>query len=73
MTGGYHDLGAFASDVAKMPRIVLLTDLKIDPPKDGVLAMEAVAKTYRYLDEEEVAKQRKTDQGRPAKGKAGGK
>lgn len=58
VTGNYHDLGAFASDVAKMPRIVLLTDLKIDPPKDGTLTMEAVAKTYRYLDEEEVAKQR---------------
>jgi len=74
VTGGYHDLGAFASDVAKMPRIVLLTDLKIDPPKDGVLAMEAIAKTYRYLDEEEVAKQRKTTKGAaPPKGKAGGK
>jgi type IV pilus assembly protein PilO len=59
VTGNYHDLGAFASDVAKMPRIVLLTDLKIDPPKEGALSMEAVAKTYRYLDEEEVAKQRK--------------
>jgi type IV pilus assembly protein PilO len=60
VTGNYHDLGAFASDVAKMPRIVLLTDLKLDPPKDsGTLTMEAVAKTYRYLDEEEVAKQRK--------------
>jgi len=58
VSGNYHDLGAFASDVAKMPRIVLLTDLKIDPPKDGTLSMEAVAKTYRYLDEEEVAKQR---------------
>lgn len=74
VTGQYHDLGAFASDVAKMPRIVLLTDLKIDPPKDGVLAMEAVAKTYRYLDEEEVAKQRKTTKDKAAKaGKAGGK
>jgi len=58
VSGNYHDLGAFASDVAKMPRIVLLTDLKIDPPKEGTLSMEAVAKTYRYLDEEEVAKQR---------------
>jgi type IV pilus assembly protein PilO len=74
VTGQYHDLGAFASDVAKMPRIVLLTDLKIDPPKDGVLAMEAVAKTYRYLDEEEVAKQRKAAKDKAAKGgKAGGK
>jgi type IV pilus assembly protein PilO len=58
VSGNYHDLGAFASDVAKMPRIVLLTDLKIDPPKEGQLSMEAIAKTYRYLDEEEVAKQR---------------
>jgi type IV pilus assembly protein PilO len=74
VTGGYHDLGAFASDVAKMPRIVLLTDLKLDPPKDGVLSMEAVAKTYRYLDEEEVARQRKAAKDKSAKGgKAGGK
>jgi type IV pilus assembly protein PilO len=71
VTGNYHDLGAFASDVAKMPRIVLLTDLKIDPPKDGALSMEAVAKTYRYLDEEEVAKQRKAT--KDAKKKPGGK
>jgi type IV pilus assembly protein PilO len=63
VTGNYHDLGAFASDVAKMPRIVLLTDLKIDPPKDGVLTMEAVAKTYRYLDEEEISKQRQAAKG----------
>jgi type IV pilus assembly protein PilO len=75
VTGNYHDLGAFASDVAKMPRIVLLTDLKLDPPKDGVLSMEAVAKTYRYLDEEEVSKQRKTTKDKSAAkgGKAGGK
>jgi type IV pilus assembly protein PilO len=75
VTGNYHDLGAFASDVAKMPRIVLLTDLKLDPPKDGVLAMEAVAKTYRYLDEDEVAKQRKSAKDKAAKApaKAGGK
>jgi len=75
VTGNYHDLGAFASDVAKMPRIVLLTDVKLDPPKDGVLSMEAVAKTYRYLDEEEVAKQRKSakDKAAAKAGKAGGK
>jgi len=70
VTGQYHDLGAFASDVAKMPRIVLLTDLKLDPPKDGVLGMEAIAKTYRYLDEEEVSKQRSAAK---AARKAGGK
>ena len=75
VVGNYHDLGAFTSDVAKMPRIVLLTDVKLDPPKDGVLSMEAVAKTYRYLDEEEVAKQRKTSKDKAAAkaGKAGGK
>jgi type IV pilus assembly protein PilO len=75
VTGNYHDLGAFASDVAKMPRIVLLTDVKLDPPKDGVLSMEAVAKTYRYLDEEEVSKQRKSTKDKAAakSGKAGGK
>ena len=73
VTGNYHDLGAFASDVAKMPRIVLLTDLKLDPPKDGVLTMEAVAKTYRYLDEEEVAKQKKSAKDKAKGGKAGGK
>jgi type IV pilus assembly protein PilO len=74
VTGNYHDLGAFASDVAKMPRIVLLTDLKVDPPnKEGLLTMEAVAKTYRYLDEEEVAKQRKAAKDKKAGPKAGGK
>jgi type IV pilus assembly protein PilO len=52
-----------------MPRIVLLTDLKLDPPKDGVLGMEAVAKTYRYLDEEEVAKQRQTAKAKKPGGK----
>jgi type IV pilus assembly protein PilO len=65
VTGNYHDLGAFASDVAKMPRIVLLTDIKLDPPVNGVLSMEATAKTYRYLDEEEVSKQRKDSKKKP--------
>jgi type IV pilus assembly protein PilO len=69
VSGQYHDLGAFASDVAKMPRIVLLTDLKLDPPKDGQLTMEAVAKTYRYLDEEEVAKQRQSTKAKKPGGK----
>jgi len=74
VSGNYHDLGAFASDVAKMPRIVLLTDLKVDPPnKEGLLSMEAVAKTYRYLDEEEIAKQRKSAKDKKAPAKPGGK
>jgi type IV pilus assembly protein PilO len=59
VTGNYHDLGAFASDVAKLPRIVLLNDLSIQAGKDGALSMDATAKTYRYLDSDELAKQRK--------------
>lgn len=64
VTGNYHDLGAFASDVSRLPRIVTLTDFVIlsskDPGKDvGLLKMTAQAKTYRYLDPEEINKQRK--------------
>jgi len=58
ITGSYHDMGAFASDVAQLPRIVTLNDVAIQNDK-GVLTMDAVAKTFRYLDEEELAKQRK--------------
>ena len=57
ITGNYHDMGAFASDVAQLPRIVTLNDLVITNDK-GALAMEGVAKTFRYLDDEEIAKQR---------------
>ena len=58
ITGSYHDMGAFASDVARLPRIVTLNDIAINNDK-GVLSMDAVAKTYRYLDENEMAAQRK--------------
>ncbi len=57
--GTYHDMGAFASDVGQLSRIVTLNDVKIDTGKDGTLSMEAVARTFRYLDEQEVALQRK--------------
>ena len=57
ITGNYHDIGAFASDVAALPRIVTLNDVAIANDK-GTLSMDAVAKTFRYLDEEEIAKQR---------------
>jgi type IV pilus assembly protein PilO len=57
ITGNYHDIGAFASDVAALPRIVTLNNLAIANDK-GTLTMDAVAKTFRYLDEEEIAKQR---------------
>lgn len=57
VTGGYHDIGAFASDIAQLPRIVTLNDINIKPGTDGRLVLDAVAKTFRYLDEEEIAKQ----------------
>jgi type IV pilus assembly protein PilO len=50
-------MGAFASDVAQLPRIVTLNDVAI-ANNGGVLSLDAVAKTFRYLDEEEIAKQR---------------
>lgn len=69
LTGSYHDLGNFVGDVAKLPRIVTLNDIAIEVAKDGTLKMDASAVTYRYLDEQEVAKQR---QEKAAQKKAGG-
>ncbi len=68
ISGNYHDMGAFASDVAQLPRIVTLQDLAILNDK-GNLVLEGVAKTYRYLDEEEIAKQRKAAKDAKDKGK----
>jgi type IV pilus assembly protein PilO len=59
VTGRYHDIGAFASDIANLSRIVTLNNVSVAPARDGVLAMEATAKTFRYLDSDEVAAQRK--------------
>lgn len=59
VTGNYDDLGKFASDISQLPRIVTLNDINIVPEKGGALAMDAVAKTYRYLDEEELAAQKR--------------
>lgn len=58
VSGSFHDFGAFASDVAQLPRVVTLNDLVISTNKD-VLVMEATAKTFRYLDEAELEAQRK--------------
>ncbi|HNU09941.1 MAG TPA: type 4a pilus biogenesis protein PilO [Rubrivivax sp.] len=72
VSGRYHDFGAFAADVANLSRIVTLHDLSIAPPArdaTGALAMEAVARTYRYLDAAEVAEQQK----KAAAAKAGAK
>jgi type IV pilus assembly protein PilO len=68
--GTYHDLGAFATDISKLSRIVTLSDVvvinknKVTKPSagDNVLTMEAVAKTYRYLDANEIAAKRKADE-----------
>lgn len=61
LTGKYHDLGAFASDVAQLSRIVTLNNIALSVEKDGKLAMDATARTFRYLDEEEVAAKRKAE------------
>jgi type IV pilus assembly protein PilO len=68
VTGNFHDIGSFVADVANLSRIVTLNNLSISPVtgKDGTLAMESTAKTFRYLDAEEIADQRK------AKDKAAG-
>lgn len=67
VTGNYHDLGAFASDIANLSRIVTLNDISISVPVNStLLSMETTAKTFRYLDNEEVSAQRK------AKAPAGG-
>lgn len=68
VTGSYHDIGSFVADVANLSRIVTLNNLSISPVtgKENVLSMESTAKTFRYLDAEEIADQRK------AKDKAAG-
>lgn len=61
VSGRYHDIGLFAADIANLSRIVTLNNLSIAPIKDkgGVLTMDCTAKTFRYLDQEEVAMQQK--------------
>ncbi len=63
VVGVYHDMGAFASDVGQLSRIVTLNDVGINAGKDGSLVMDVTARTFRYLDEEEVAAQRKAAAG----------
>jgi len=57
VTGSYHDIGAFASDIARLSRIVTLNNISIVPGNDNLLTFDAVAKTFRYLDENEIAVQ----------------
>ncbi|MEO6423695.1 MAG: type 4a pilus biogenesis protein PilO [Candidatus Nitrotoga sp.] len=57
VSGNYDDIGKFASDIAQLPRIVSLSEISINP-MGGHLTMDTVAKTYRYLDEEELSAQK---------------
>jgi type IV pilus assembly protein PilO len=59
VTGKYHDIGSFSADIANLPRIVTLNNLNLSTGKDGMLTLDAVAKTFRYLDQDEAASQRK--------------
>src|SRR6266496_3421553 len=68
LNGSYHDMGQFASDIGQLSRIVTLNDIGLTGGKDGSLVMDVTAKTFRYLDEEEVAAQ-----SRAAKGVKAGK
>jgi type IV pilus assembly protein PilO len=63
VSGKYHDIGGFVSDLAKMPRIVTLHDVALTPGKEGALIMDARVQTYRYLDENELAAAKKQKQG----------
>jgi type IV pilus assembly protein PilO len=63
VTGRFHDVGSFAADIANLSRIVTLNNIGVVPGRDGALVMDATAKTFRYLDGDEVAAQRKTAPG----------
>lgn len=67
VTGRYHDMGAFAADIANLSRIVTLNNLVIQPVKDSALSMDATVKTFRYLDTDEIAAQRKASGAKGAK------
>lgn len=69
VTGHYHDVAAFASDIANLPRIVTLNRMNLAVAKDNSLTLDAVAKTFRYLDDDEVAAQRKAAAGNKKGGK----
>ena len=67
VTGNYDDLGKFASDISQLPRIVTLNDISVVPGAGGVLNMDATAKTFRYLDEDELAAQKRAAKAAGAK------
>ena len=67
VSGNYHDVGSFASDVAQLPRIVTLNNVTMSTDKEGKLTMDAIARTFRYLDDEEMQAQRKAAKEKSAK------
>jgi type IV pilus assembly protein PilO len=67
VTGSYHDIGEFAADMAKMPRIVTLNNLALTTGANGALSLDAVAKTFRYLDQDELDAQAKARKAKKAK------
>jgi type IV pilus assembly protein PilO len=69
VTGKYNDVGAFAADMANLPRIVTLNNM-ILTSKEGVLQLEAVAKTFRYLDADEIGAQKKARKNKKTEGAA---
>jgi type IV pilus assembly protein PilO len=69
--GNYHDVGAFASDVSQLSRIVTLNNIALGLDKDGNLIMDATARTFRYLDEEEIAAQRRAAREKAEKARQG--
>ena len=72
LTGSYHDLGAFASDMANLPRIVTLNNMTLTTNAGGGLVLDAQAKTFRYLDQEEASAQRVLREERDKKAKSQG-
>lgn len=74
LTGGFHDLGAFTSDISNLARIVTLNNVSVQAnEKTGQLTLDAIAKTFRYLDAEEIAQARREAARARAAGRAGGK
>jgi type IV pilus assembly protein PilO len=71
LAGNYHDIGAFASDVSQLSRIVTLNNVGLGLDKDGRLIMDATARTFRYLDDEEVAAQKKAAREKAEKARKG--
>jgi type IV pilus assembly protein PilO len=68
LSGSYHDFGSFAGDIAKLPRIVTLNDINVTQGKTGeMLVLTTTAKTFRYLDEEEMAARKKQEKAKGAK------